>query len=75
MHTNTLRRRTPNFSQLWQTLALQHVLANSLKPSKNIFLALHTPISSLPSFSQKFLIAKIASNEHALQNIGWISAC
>lgn len=72
MHTNTQGRRTSNFSQLWQALAVQRVLAISLKTSRNVFLALHIPISSLPSFSQKFLIGKIASNEHTIQNIGWI---
>lgn len=79
MHANTQGRRTSNFfSQLWRILVLQHVLANSLKSSKNIFLALYIPIFSLPSSSRKFLIAKIAkiaSNENMLQNIGWISAC
>lgn len=59
MHTNTQRRRTSNFfSQLWHILALQHVLVNSLKSSKNIFLALHIPIFSVPSFSRKLLIEK-----------------
>lgn len=76
MHTNTQGRRTSNFfSQLWHILALQHVLTNSLKSSKNTFLALYIPISSLSSFSRKFLVAKIGkitSNEHTLQNIGWI---
>lgn len=76
MHTNIQGRRTSNFfSQLWHILALQHVLTNSLKSSKNTFLALYIPISSLSSFSRKFLVAKIgkiASNEHTLQNIGWI---
>lgn len=61
-----------NFSQLWQTLALQCVPANSLKSPKEGICKARETISPPPSFSWKLLIAKIALNEHMIQNIGWV---